>query len=176
MGTDNTQQRVCVVCVCLGLCISLLMGAWNRSKARRPVVRRSSMSYPQPFDHLHPAWCVCQRYGCMHVWFLSTCSSFPQRPPSRLAGHLSVIHLVPLCCWGEKLIPGEADPKIWRVSKWCHGKNGVLNTHMYIWRETSVHQCIRDMYTCTTVVMYTASSPQSGRMDTLLISLLCSRH
>lgn len=110
--TIHSSVCVCVCRVCLGLCISLLMGAWNRSKARRPVVcRSSSMSYPQPFDHLHPARCVCQHYGCMHVWFLSTCRSFPRRPPSQRAGHLSVIHLVPRCCWGEKLIPREANPQ-----------------------------------------------------------------
>lgn len=31
------------VYVCLGLCVSLLMGAWNRSKARRPMVHRSTL-------------------------------------------------------------------------------------------------------------------------------------
>lgn len=57
----------------------------------------------QPFLHLHPVWwCVCRHYGCMHVLFLSTCSSslcsHGDLHPNQSRSHLSINHLVPLCC------------------------------------------------------------------------------
>lgn len=132
------------------------MGAWNRSRARRPVVRRSAQTWshllsssPPPLDGLRPTWCVfCHHHGRMHVWLLSTCSSSLCSHSDLYPNQRAIcpsINPLPLRCWGEKVIPRDADLETWGVSKWCHGRDRVLNAHINIGehrhqRDTSTHQ------------------------------------
>lgn len=63
----------------------------------------SLSSCPSTF-HLCPAWGLQRHYRCMHVWFLSTCSSSlcsSPRPSSQAVSHLSINHFALVCCWGE---------------------------------------------------------------------------
>lgn len=92
--------------------------------------------------------CFCQHYGCMHVWLLSTCSSSLCSHDDLYPNQRAIcpsINPLPLRCWGEKVIPRDTDLETWGVSKWCHGRDRVLNAHINTGmhrhrRETSTHQ------------------------------------
>lgn len=67
---QTIPSSVCVSCVSGSVHFIAYGGmkSFQSQKARGaplyPDGNSSSMSYPQPFDHLRPAWCVCDACMC----------------------------------------------------------------------------------------------------------------
>lgn len=74
---ETMPSSECVSCVCVlrvsGSVRFIAYGGMKSLQSQKahgaPLysTESSSVFYPQPFHRLHPVWCVCQHYGCMHV-------------------------------------------------------------------------------------------------------------